>query len=531
MLAHSHRLWLLALPLGFAVTLSLLFMMMLSPAVSAGQTPFSVETTGIRYVDTGGVDGGNDCTNSTSPCATIQHAIDLALTGEEIRVAAGTYDQVQVKTTNQGYTLTQVAFFNKGLTLRGGFTTTNWNTADPINNLTILDAQGHGRGVSIFDNGNDPVTIDGFTITNGDYTGLGNPDGGDNQTCNRAGEDCGGGIFGKFGAIVLKNLLLTNNIASRDEGDGGGIYLISARTVTIENVQVISNSASGGGGIFVLWQNYPLSMKDSLFQDNTADYFGGLALNDFRTEVTIERTDFYSNVAKLGEAGGAYLRPAARNGNLVIDRVRLIGNQATGNGNALFLEDSTYDTRVNARLTNLMLAHNSNPAGVSASAEDAVIVVSSRFKALELVLAQVTAVDNQLGNFLFVQSNNDPGETTTVQITNTLLSGFDYAFAAQEIGAGGLILEHTNSLLYDIGTGPYLNLGGSPVFSGSGTVTGDPLLDGTYHLSVGSAAIDSGVDAGVLHDIDGDERPSGDFPDIGADEFVCRYVFLPMIIR
>ena len=53
---------------------------------------------------------------------------------------------------------------------------------------------------------------------------------------------------------------------------------------------------------------------------------------------------------------------------------------------------------------------------------------------------------------------------------------------------------------------------------------------GDYHIGPGSAAIDAGVDAGVLTDIDGDPRPIGPSFDIGADE-AWRWVFLPLVLR
>jgi hypothetical protein len=51
-----------------------------------------------------------------------------------------------------------------------------------------------------------------------------------------------------------------------------------------------------------------------------------------------------------------------------------------------------------------------------------------------------------------------------------------------------------------------------------------------YHIGPGSAAIDRGMDAGVMTDIDGDPRPIGSLPDIGADE-ARRWVYLPLLLR
>ncbi len=47
-----------------------------------------------RYVSPTGADGGNDCRDSLAPCATIQHAIDVACpAGDTIQLEADTYDE------------------------------------------------------------------------------------------------------------------------------------------------------------------------------------------------------------------------------------------------------------------------------------------------------------------------------------------------------------------------------------------------------------------------------------------------------
>ncbi len=51
-----------------------------------------------------------------------------------------------------------------------------------------------------------------------------------------------------------------------------------------------------------------------------------------------------------------------------------------------------------------------------------------------------------------------------------------------------------------------------------------------YHLRPTSPAIDAGGPAGVPVDVDGDPRPIGPAPDLGADE-VWRFIYLPLVVR
>ena len=51
-----------------------------------------------------------------------------------------------------------------------------------------------------------------------------------------------------------------------------------------------------------------------------------------------------------------------------------------------------------------------------------------------------------------------------------------------------------------------------------------------YRIGPGSAAVDTEVPAGVMTDIDGDPRPVGAAPDIGADEYII-HVYLPVVMK
>jgi len=72
--------------------------------------------------------------------ASVQDAVDDSKTGDVIKVAAGDYTGVQAQDG-----VTQVVYISKAVTIRGGYTTTNWTTPDPETNLTTLDA-GTGTG-------------------------------------------------------------------------------------------------------------------------------------------------------------------------------------------------------------------------------------------------------------------------------------------------------------------------------------------------------------------------------------------------
>jgi len=109
------------------------------------------------------------------------------------------------------------------------------------------------------------------------------------------------------------------------------------------------------------------------------------------------------------------------------------------------------------------------------------------------------------GNFAYFGGGISCCLSSSPTITNCILWG-DFAPGGPEIF--GLIEGVTYS---DVQGG----------YWGEGNIDADPLFvgGGDYHLTSGSPCIDTGTDAGVYTDIDGDARPMGAGFDMGSDEY------------
>lgn len=502
-------------------------------AVGAEPVVTVIHPAWIRYVAPGGADSGNTCANSATPCATVQHAVDVANPADEIRVAEGTYGPGQmVIDARTGYTYTQVVFITKTLALRGGYDATNWTTdPDPAAHPTVIDAEQQGRGVSIVGtSGNQPaVVIEGFTITGGDYTGLGNPAGVYNRVCHSYEADCGGGVFAQYSALTVRACLIHDNTAGTgDDGDGGGLYLwdIAAPGVLIDATTVISNSGQNqGGGLYSFGNTGLITIAHSTFRANSAVHGGALYTYDM--DLAVIDSDFISNTA-TGQTGGVDVNFFS---DVTMERVRFQGNQAVYNQAALYLY-TTYSA-AHAQLTNVLFSGNRTTATVN-NADDAVVYVDNAGSNMQADLLHITAADNASPNFLHAKSWG-AGHYLTVALTNTLVVNIPTAFAASETNDGTTLIRHTHTLTNGVAT-LHTTLEGTPTFVALDPISGDARLDTTYHLLSDSAAIDAGIDAGLLDDIDGDARPQGIAPDIGADESSYGgpedcYIYLPLVMR
>ena len=305
----------------------------------------------IRYVVPSGTDAGNDCGNSAAPCATVQHAVDMAAPGDEVHVAAGTYTDVQARDG-----ITQMVYISKTATIRGGYTTTNWATFDPSANPTTLDARDQGRVFYI--TGTPDVRLEGLNITGGNARGLGGVFGGDGggglytaNSDNLVVSGCqiysntaayyggGGDVYG--GDAILVNNVITGNSAPLY--GGGGLYLDTAVLVSATNNRILSNTAFLGAGVWWGIINGRGSFSGNTLAGNVAaDRGGGLMLISTNTpSLTLSGNTIARNRAG-NDGGGAWLGT----GISTVTANLFISNAAAGSGGGIFLYYSA-DTLAN----------------------------------------------------------------------------------------------------------------------------------------------------------------------------------------
>ena len=507
--------------LGLTVALAGVALLGLSLALSGGRVAMVLAQagTGIIRIATGGTDAPG-CGSAAQLCRTLQYAVDQAVPGDELRLAEGTYTGV----SSRGG-MSQIVYINKTVTIRGGYTTADWATPDPATHPTILDAAGQGRVISIM--GPATVKLEGLRLINGKATNMGGLYMGQ-YTCNStAGRGAGGGVCIQNAAASLTNVEIMTNTASASGGYGGGLFA-SGGTLTVTGSTIRGNQAgtggnwSYGGGLALLGAR--AMVKDNLIASNAANRNydgdgGGVYVKGAAALIqgnTIRENSVRGSTSSGARLGGGGV--AVDGAGITLKGNRILANTATGYTGGGVAWRGGFIT-----VTGNLVLNNAANWGGGLWAGNAPATVNNN------VIADNTASGHGSAVYANTYSPNTPvfshstiarnsgGDGTAIYFEDYGRASFaNTIIAGHAIGVGGgwgtsISLQQTLwddnitdtvTLVNEVG-----HLTGSAAFAADG-----------YHLTEPSAAVDAGIDAGVTSDIDGDPRPRGHAPDVGADE-------------
>lgn len=424
-------------------------------------------TNGTRYIAKTGTDSG-DCKNAAAPCKTPLYALDKAVAGDELRIAAGTY----VITPLLGLNLTSP------LTITGGFSTSNWQTPNAASNPTILDGGQEGHVVFVPGGANGSI-IQHLTIQNSISAYI--------------------GVSVNGAPIMIRNCIFRNNHSS---ARGGALQVLGGR-VEISDSRFENNSSDNDGG--AIWAVGPLTVTNSQFISNFAQFNGGaihIGENGDSLNGLFATENLFSNNRAAGNGGAINLGFVIAE----LEKNRFLNNRADGKGGALNSGGPGF------KITNSLFAHNDS------SHEGAVIATAY---ADRVTLTHVTIAGSGVTTSALAFDNTNFG-TKPIQLVNTLVSGYAKAVYFKARAADGATLTWQNSLVTEDVSTLVENVNASPVVGAplraiAGFVDAN---NGNYRLAFGAPAIDMASNSvGVTTDLDGNSRSIGTQPDIGAYEF------------
>jgi len=331
-----------------------------------------VEMRGIIYVksDAAGLNNGRSWNNAFIK---LQSALKVAISGDLIYVAAGTYKPA-VSSRDSSFVVVD------GVSMYGHFAGTETSHTGRLMTDTSFEtilSGDIGTPTLTTDNSYHVVkfsylhttpTFDGFTIQNGNADGS-------------SENGFGGGIYvngsgtSNYTNLNIYNCIIRDNNAS--SGGGGVYYNLNHGTCygTLTKSVITGNTSNGrGGGVYVNCEpgGYSSSwINECTVTTNSAQYGGGIYVNAYnggRASFNIANTLLNGNTASSGGGGYYY------NGGLYVQQhpgmfnCTINGNRVTsGNGGGIYI-DGGYHQAVSPNFVNCTLSGNEISTGYKGDA-------------------------------------------------------------------------------------------------------------------------------------------------------------------
>ena len=255
----------------------------------------------IRYVNVNVVGGTGTGLSWANAYVSLQSALDVAVSGDQIWVAKGSYLPSKDALGNASPTDPRDKTFHlvNGVALYGGFVgTETLITQRVVGNVTILsgdigtvgNSSDNSYHVVLSVSDANTTILDGFTISAGQAYGSAASITVETKTISRSN---GGGMYNESSSPSLTNLIFLNNFSDLD---GGGMYN-STSSPSITRVTFSGNLAnfnSAGGGMCDVSSSPTLT--NVLFSGNVASYGGGMC-NKTSSSPVLTNVSFYANKA------------------------------------------------------------------------------------------------------------------------------------------------------------------------------------------------------------------------------------------
>ena len=315
----------------------------------------------VIYVDASRPAPGNGNSWATA-YPDLQAALDVAVNGDEIWVAQGTY----LPTDRRDFTDPRSVRFAMviGVGMYGGFAggETQRHQRDWQNNVTTLSGDLSGDDGADFANYGEnaynvvyndesqltaTAVLDGFTLSGGNATG---------NFFNRNG----GGLRNERVSPTIRNCRFVGNHA---DSDGGGMYS-SRGDVTVINCSFLGNRAiNDGGGMYISNNNNStVAVSNCRFAGNQADKGGGV-YNTSGPSPTYTNCSFSGNRAT--RKGGGMCNAA--DASPVVVNCTFSGNWATDQGGAIRNDYNPELTLINSLINNNRENGSTSAPGASVS--------------------------------------------------------------------------------------------------------------------------------------------------------------------